>query len=429
MDVSISTILGINFSELSGSRKTSKTFDARSIPLKFIAFHTIDVNLLNTAFAALVGVVFDGLPLDTIECSPLGGGVWNCEALFSLRIPTASQNTDDAEALGIAYAVDLTAGQIHITQSLETISTSSGGINLATVGFGNIVRPDGIGVAASDVGATVTVTGPAPTWTPGVYTIIGFDLAAGTWTLSGSPAAADEEGGAWSATTGPNYRQAIGVTKDSVTGTDIFAPKFEFSLTVKTYPVTLDFLRLIAAATATTNNATWKGFARGSVLYLGCTGQAQPDDFWTLTHKFAVGQNKTLFSVSPSIKVSKKAWEYLWCGYGPSVSSGLVLNTPRVAKVERVYEESNFDLLRLNPPIADFTSDVIGGLHPLLVNFTDLSTGTPLTWLWTFGDGTFSVLRNPSKVYTVPGVYTVSLTVTSGAGSSFITRFNYITVS
>lgn len=358
MDVSISTILGINFSELAGSRETSKSFDARSIPLKFIAFHTIDENLLNTAFAALVGVVFDGLPLDTIKCSPLGGGVWNCEALFSLRIPTAPENQDDGEALGIAYAIDLTAGQIHITQSLETISRTKAG------------------------------------------------------------------GGA-----APNYKQAIGVTKDSVAGTDIFSPKFEFSLTVKTYPVTLDFIRTIRDATARTNDAPWKGFARGEVLYLGCTGQAQPDDFWTLTHKFAVGQNRTGIVVSPDITVDKKAWEYLWAAYNFAGSNGGVVQVPQAAYVERVYEETDFNLLRLNPPIADFTSDVIGGLHPLAVNFLDLSTGTPLTWLWTFGDGTFSVLKNPSKIYTVPGVYSVGLTVTNGAGSSFKIVTNYITVS
>ncbi len=429
--MTIDTILGINFMELAGSRETTKAVDAQSIPLKYVAWTTIDQGVLNTAFALLVGTSFGGLPLDTLKCTPQGGGVWNCEALFSLRVPAPPENNDDTEALGIAYAIDLSAGQIHITQSLETVSRVGGGSGMSTgPSNDNYVTPNnGMAPSSADVGQTITITGPSGSdWNPGTYTITG--ISGIYWIVTPSPAPAGTGGGQFSTTAGvPNYQQAIGVTKDSVAGTDIFAPKFEFSITVKTYPVTLDFIRTLRNASAKTNASPWKGFAAGELLYLGVTGQAQPNDFWTLTHKFAAGENKTDIPVSPGIRVDKKAWEYLWCVYQFATSNSNVVQVPQAAYVEKVYNETNFDLLRLDPPVADFTASPIGGMHPLGVTFTDLSTGTPLTWLWTFGDGGVSTVRNPSHIYLIPGVYTVSLDVSNGAGQSFQTRFNFITVS
>ncbi len=48
--------------------------------------------------------------------------------------------------------------------------------------------------------------------------------------------------------------------------------------------------------------------------------------------------------------------------------------------------------------------------------FVNASTGSGLTYLWDFGDGTTSAALNPTKTYTTPGSYTVSLTVTDFQG-------------
>jgi len=55
-----------------------------------------------------------------------------------------------------------------------------------------------------------------------------------------------------------------------------------------------------------------------------------------------------------------------------------------------------------------------------IVNFTDTSTGYPTTWLWNFGDGTANSTAQhpPEHVYASAGLYTVTLTVTDGSGSS-----------
>ncbi|MCX6270734.1 MAG: PKD domain-containing protein [Bacteroidetes bacterium] len=63
------------------------------------------------------------------------------------------------------------------------------------------------------------------------------------------------------------------------------------------------------------------------------------------------------------------------------------------------------------------------------VNFTDMSTGSPTSWSWNFGDGGTSGLQNPSHIYQIPGVYTVSLTASKTGSSNTITKTNYITVN
>jgi PKD repeat protein len=66
------------------------------------------------------------------------------------------------------------------------------------------------------------------------------------------------------------------------------------------------------------------------------------------------------------------------------------------------------------------------GLVPHVVNFTDLSTGDVLTHTWDFGDGGWSFSANPTYTYSIPGTYTVSLTVENAADSDTVTRARYI---
>ena len=80
-------------------------------------------------------------------------------------------------------------------------------------------------------------------------------------------------------------------------------------------------------------------------------------------------------------------------------------------------------------PVADFSGTPTSGNAPLTVSFTDLSTGSPTSWAWNFGDGGSSTTQNPTYQYTAAGTYTVSLTATNGCGSSTETKTNYVTVS
>ncbi len=78
------------------------------------------------------------------------------------------------------------------------------------------------------------------------------------------------------------------------------------------------------------------------------------------------------------------------------------------------------------PPTADFFGNPTSGCAPLVVDFTNASTGeTSLSWNFS---GTTTSIENPTVTYNAPGVYTVTLTATNSSGSDTETKTNYITV-
>jgi len=80
------------------------------------------------------------------------------------------------------------------------------------------------------------------------------------------------------------------------------------------------------------------------------------------------------------------------------------------------------------PPVADFSATPLRGRSPLPVAFTDLSTGGVTGWSWNFGDGATSTAQNPSHLYHVGGLYTVTLTVTGPNGTDQEIKTGYVRV-
>src|SRR5206468_4573117 len=80
-------------------------------------------------------------------------------------------------------------------------------------------------------------------------------------------------------------------------------------------------------------------------------------------------------------------------------------------------------------PTAQFSGTPRSGNAPLAVQFTDQSTpGTsPITSRqWVFGDSATSSAQNPSHTYTVPGTYSVVLTVRTAVGDGREEKASYI---
>ena len=77
---------------------------------------------------------------------------------------------------------------------------------------------------------------------------------------------------------------------------------------------------------------------------------------------------------------------------------------------------------------ANFTVNQLSGEVPLNVSFSDISDTSPEKWLWDFGDGTTSTLRDPSHIYKQPGLYNVTLTVWNDLGSNTVLKQSLITV-
>lgn len=85
----------------------------------------------------------------------------------------------------------------------------------------------------------------------------------------------------------------------------------------------------------------------------------------------------------------------------------------------------------LEAPRASFVAQDTSGVAPLPVQFTDTSspgTSTISSWEWDFGDGEASTVQNPVHIYSQPGVYTVSLTITSTFGTHQIVEEQIVTV-
>lgn len=101
---------------------------------------------------------------------------------------------------------------------------------------------------------------------------------------------------------------------------------------------------------------------------------------------------------------------------GPRAS---LLTSPGCVPVTPGVPDANF--------AANMTTITVGSS----VNFTDLSTGVPTSWSWTFTGGTpsSSTLQNPTGItYNTVGTYTVSLTVSNSHGTDTETKVNYINV-
>ncbi len=82
-----------------------------------------------------------------------------------------------------------------------------------------------------------------------------------------------------------------------------------------------------------------------------------------------------------------------------------------------------------SPPVANF-SFVETSFAPegATYAFTDLSTNSPTSWSWSFGDVSYSTAQNPSHTYAAATIYSVYLTVTNANGSNTWGQGNCIKV-
>lgn len=150
-----------------------------------------------------------------------------------------------------------------------------------------------------------------------------------------------------------DHKGAIGVSSDGIEGTDVLVPTMNWSET-HYYPLAAigpNYLSVLRSMRVKMNSATFRGFARGEVLFLGASGgvsAASPR--WEITYRFAQSDNVTNLAVGDITVPSKLGWDYLWIEYVAQSddTAKAVARVPYAAYVERVYEFADFSQLRLN---------------------------------------------------------------------------------
>ncbi len=129
-----------------------------------------------------------------------------------------------------------------------------------------------------------------------------------------------------------------------------------------------------------------------------------------------------------------------------TIASNAVLNTPLRMRVVVDYDLNAVPTPCTNPTygqaedytiiVEQDTSPPVGAFESNeqvtcdgVIEFSDLSTNIPTTWLWDFGDGSTSIQQHPQHAYTTSGTYDIMLVVSNQFGVDTIVYTNHIEVN
>jgi hypothetical protein len=144
----------------------------------------------------------------------------------------------------------------------------------------------------------------------------------------------------------PEFFGAIGVTDDRVEGTDIAVPVFNFAEThyILNTLVTPAYKLALFNLTGKVNGGSFKGFAKGEVLFLGASGSKRGLEDWEITFRFAASPNVASLSLGAITGVAKEGWHYLWVRFidDEDATARALIKRPIAAYVEQVYPYGDF---------------------------------------------------------------------------------------
>lgn len=132
-------------------------------------------------------------------------------------------------------------------------------------------------------------------------------------------------------------------------GVEIIYPVSRFSEThfMTSEKVSTSYRRKVAELVGKINNASFKGYSKGQVLFMGCTGSRTGREKWQITFSFAVSHKQTGISIGDISGISKDPWDVIWCQYeeGENNNRTETIKKVKAVHVEQVYEEGNFGTL------------------------------------------------------------------------------------
>lgn len=113
---------------------------------------------------------------------------------------------------------------------------------------------------------------------------------------------------------------------------------------------------------------------------------------------------------------------YLIC---PDRTTKLVQQIPAEALAEQMDLCTSVDIV----PVPEFSTVLSSGCGQLQVDFEDRTWPRGDSYLWEFGDGATSTLREPVHLYAEAGEYTVALTVSNAYGQKTLTKAMTVSVA
>jgi hypothetical protein len=156
----------------------------------------------------------------------------------------------------------------------------------------------------------------------------------------------------------PNLKGAIGVDGDSVNGVDIVIPALTWTETydVPHQFITAQYIKNLSRLTGSVNNAAFRTFPAGEVLFLGASGSQEWDSNkgdgpWNLSYKFSQspnagpGQTLAALTIGAIAGIEKDGHDYMWIRYEDDVQSETLIKKPKFVYVDKVYRRENFTQL------------------------------------------------------------------------------------
>ena len=170
-----------------------------------------------------------------------------------------------------------------------------------------------------------------------------FETSGGTQHITQSRSTVASYGNA------PDFKGAIGVTRDGVEGVDIATPQYKWSERHILPAATVDaaYKAALFWLTGKVSDGPFKGFAPGEVLFLGSSGSKRGDDDWEVSFSFVASPNMTGIIVGDIVDIAKDGWHYMWVLYEDTEDDAAkaLVKTPLAVYIEEVYEEGDLTAL------------------------------------------------------------------------------------
>lgn len=150
--------------------------------------------------------------------------------------------------------------------------------------------------------------------------------------------------------TAPDTEGAIDIEGDQVRGVDVTVPTFNFSETW-TFPsqsLVTDYIENIYSLTGKVNDAKWRMFKKGEVLFLGARGQADRGATnCQVTFSFSASPDQENISIGAITGIKKGGWDYMTVTYETAAAQGSIIKRPKFVYVNSVYQGGDFRLLKI----------------------------------------------------------------------------------